>query len=73
MLIRWVTLSTPPDVPDNDNSDYDDDEYLSYEVINTLEWRREGLDILPESLVDVSPSWSHVLTLLRQVRNVLSQ
>ena len=62
----------PFDVPDNDNSDYDDDEYLSYEVINTLEWQREGLDILPE-LVDDSTSWSPVLTSLRQVRNVLSQ
>ena len=44
----------------------------SYQVINTLEWQREGLDILPE-LVDVSTSWSPVLTSLRQVRNVLSQ
>ena len=53
---------------DDDDLDYESD----YEVINTFEWQLEGLDILPKSLVD-DASWSHVLSFLRQVRNILSQ
>ena len=69
-----VTVNGASD--DAGSSDDDDLKYVEvhYEVINTFEWRREGLDILPESLVDdVSTSWSHVLSFLRQVRNILSQ
>jgi hypothetical protein len=69
-----VTVNGTSD--DDGSSDDDDSKYveLDYEVMNTFEWRREGLDILPESLVeDVDTSWSHVLSFLRQVRNILSQ
>jgi hypothetical protein len=90
-----VTVNRASD--DDGSSDDDDSKYvqLRHEVINTFEWQREGLDILPESLVALSsssssrtvhwfagrwraswihvPSWSRVLSFLRQVRNILSQ
>ncbi len=70
-----VNRASDDDVTSDDDGTSDDDDldYESdYEVINTFEWQREGLDILPKSLVD-DASWSHVLSFLRQVRNILSQ
>ena len=59
-----ISLGFPSDEPDDSGSSDDG-------VINSFEWLREGLDILPVLWNDMSlVTWGPVLSFLRQVRNV---